>query len=130
ALDTASADDVLDASPDGLDTVVEERGRSLSGGQRQRLVLARALVSDPAVLVLVEPTSAVDAHTEARVAARMAAQRAGRTTVVTTTSPLLLGRVDEVAFLRDGRVTATGQHRTLLAEDPAYRDVVTRGEDL
>jgi len=130
ALDTASADDVLDASPDGLDTVVEERGRSLSGGQRQRLVLARALVSDPAVLVLVEPTSAVDAHTEARVAARMAAQRAGRTTVVTTTSPLLLDRVDEVAFLRDGRVTATGQHRTLLAEDPAYRDVVTRGEDL
>ncbi len=128
ALSTASAGDVLDAAVDGLDTVVEERGRSLSGGQRQRLVLARALVRDPEVLVLVEPTSSVDAHTEARVASRLAAHREGRTTVVTTTSPLLLDRVDDVAFLRDGRVVASGPHRRLLADDPAYREVVTRGE--
>jgi len=129
ALATASAGDVLDAAVDGLDTVVEERGRSLSGGQRQRLVLARALVRDPEVLVLVEPTSAVDAHTEARIAARLAAHREGRTTVVATTSPLLLDRVVQVAFLRAGRVVATGAHRGLLADDAAYRDVVTRGED-
>src|SRR5207244_2081944 len=68
ALSTASADDVLDALPDGLETEVTERGRAFSGGQRQRLVLARALAADPEVLVLVEPTSAVDAHTEARIA--------------------------------------------------------------
>ena len=74
------------ALPEGLDTVVAERGRTFSGGQRQRLVLARALTVDPEVLVLVEPTSAVDAHTEARIAARLRAHRAGRTTVVTITA--------------------------------------------
>lgn len=126
ALDTASAADVLDALPERLDTVLAERGRSLSGGQRQRLVLARALTTDPEVLVLVEPTSAVDAHTEARIAARLRAQRAGRTTVVTTTSPLMLDAVDEVALLRDGVVVATGTHATLLETRPDYRAIVTR----
>jgi ABC-type multidrug transport system fused ATPase/permease subunit len=126
ALDTASADDILEALPEGLDTVVAERGRTFSGGQRQRLVLARALVTDPEVLVLVEPTSAVDAHTEARIAARLRAHRTGRTTVVTSTSPLMLDAVDEVAFLRGGRIVATGRHGDLLDTDPVYRAVVTR----
>ena len=76
ALDTASAGDILEALPDGLDTLVAERGRSFSGGQRQRLVLARALSADPEILVLVEPTSAVDAHTEARIAVPPAAATA------------------------------------------------------
>ena len=76
--------------------------------------------------MLVEPTSAVDAHTEARIAARLRRHRAGRTTVVTTSSPLMLDAVDEVAFLRDGRVVATGTHRDLLDDNPAYRAVVTR----
>ena len=128
ALEVASALDVLEALPEGLDGLVEERGRSYSGGQRQRLALTRALLSEPEVLVLVEPTSAVDAHTEARIAARMAATRAGRTTVVTTASPLLLGEADEVVFLQDGRVAATGAHHDLLTSHPAYRDVVIRGE--
>ena len=126
ALATASADDIFDALPDGLDTIVDERGRSFSGGQRQRLVLARALTTDPEILVLVEPTSAVDAHTEARIAARLRAHRSGRTTVVTSTSPLVLDAVDEVAFLRDGRVVATGRHVDLLDTHPVYRAVVTR----
>ena len=126
ALETASADDILEALPDRLDTLVAERARTFSGGQRQRLVLARALALDPEVLVLVEPTSAVDAHTEARSAARLHRQRTGRTTVVTTTSPLLLDAVDEVVFLRGGRVVATGTHADLLDRDPAYRAVVTR----
>ncbi len=103
-----------------------ERGRSFSGGQRQRLVLARVLTADPEVLVLVEPTSAVDAHTEARIAARLRAHRAGRTTVVTTSSPLMLDAVDEVAFLRDGVIVATGTHAELLRGEPTYRAVVTR----
>ena len=126
ALGTASADDILEALPEGLQTVVTERGRSFSGGQRQRLVLARALTVDPEVLVLVEPTSAVDAHTEARVAARLRAHRTGRTTVVTTSSPLVLDAVDEVAFLEDGRIVATGTHADLLREHAGYRATVTR----
>lgn len=126
ALDTASAHDILEALPEGLDTVVAERGRTFSGGQRQRLVLARALTSDPEILVLVEPTSAVDAHTEARIAKRLRGHRAGRTTVVTTSSPLMLDAVDEVAHLRDGRIVATGRHCDLLDTDPSYRAMVTR----
>ena len=126
AIHTASAEDILEALPEGLDSVVTERGRSFSGGQRQRLVLARALAADPEVLVLVEPTSAVDAHTEARIAARLRAHRTGRTTVVTTVSPLLLDAVDEVAFLVGDRVVAAGTHADLLATDPAYRAVVVR----
>ncbi len=111
AIDTASAADILDGLPEGFDTWVAEKGRTFSGGQRQRLVLARALTLDPEVLVLVEPTSAVDAHTEARIASRLRAQRCGRSTVVTTSSPLVLGAVDAVAFLREGRIVAIGPAR-------------------
>ncbi|HEX6874597.1 MAG TPA: ABC transporter ATP-binding protein [Nocardioidaceae bacterium] len=130
ALWTASAEDVLEALPDGMTTVVTERGRSFSGGQRQRLVLARVLAADPEILILVEPTSAVDAHTEARIAERLRRHRAGRTTVVTTSSPLLLDQVDNVAFLRDGVVVAFGTHRDLLRDVPEYRSVVTREEEV
>ena len=126
-VEAAAATDVIDALPGGLDAEVEERGRSLSGGQRQRLVLARALAAEPDVLVLDEPTSAVDAHTEARIADRLRTVRAGRATVVCTTSPLILDRADVVALLHDGRVVATGTHRDLLG-DARYRAVVTRGE--
>jgi ABC-type multidrug transport system fused ATPase/permease subunit len=129
AVSTAAAEDVVEALPGGLDAEVEERGRSFSGGQRQRLVLARALLADPEILVLDEPTSAVDAHTEARIADRLRAARSGRSTVVMTTSPLLLETCDQVALLTDGKVTATGTHRVLMRTDPFYRAVVTRGED-
>jgi ABC-type multidrug transport system fused ATPase/permease subunit len=129
AIEVANAEDILDALPAGLDAEVEERGRSFSGGQRQRLALARALLSGAEVLVLVEPTSAVDAHTEARIADRLREARRGRTTVVVTTSPLVLDRADRVALVQDGRVTAEGRHRELLRDDPYYRDVVTRGEE-
>jgi ABC-type multidrug transport system fused ATPase/permease subunit len=87
------------------------------------------VLRDPDVLVLVEPTSAVDAHTEARIAQRLAAHRAGRTTVVVTASPLLLDTADVVLLVQDGVVTASGSHRDLLRTHPAYRDVVLRGED-
>jgi ABC-type multidrug transport system fused ATPase/permease subunit len=129
AIHAAAAEDVLDALPDELDSEVEERGRSFSGGQRQRLALTRALLSDPEILIMDEPTSAVDAHTEARIADRLRAARAGRTTVVMTTSPLVLDRVDRVALLVGGRVVATGPHRKLLAEHAGYRETVTRGEE-
>jgi ABC-type multidrug transport system fused ATPase/permease subunit len=129
AVHTAAAEDVLEALPGGLGSEVTERGRSFSGGQRQRLVLARALVADPEILVLVEPTSAVDAHTEARIADRLAAARRGQATVVCTASPLLLDRADRVALVVDGRVVAEGSHRELLEAEPRYRAVVARGEE-
>ncbi len=129
ALHAASAEDVLDALPQGLATEVEERGRSFSGGQRQRLVLTRALVADPDVLLLDEPTSSVDAHTEARIGQRLRGFRHGRTTVVCTTSPLLLECADRVALVLDGHVISEGTHRELMHTDPRYRSVVVRGED-
>ncbi len=137
ALRAACCADVLEAlartsGPSGGDvqaTRITERGRSLSGGQRQRLALARSLVADPPVLVLDEPTSAVDAHTEARIADGLRAIRAGRTTVVFTSSPLLLDRADQVVFVEDGRAAAVGTHRELLRSLPRYRAAVTREPD-
>jgi ABC-type multidrug transport system fused ATPase/permease subunit len=129
AVAVADGKDVLDALPDGLDTRIEERGRGFSGGQRQRLVLARALLADAEILILVEPTSAVDAHTEARVARQLRDARSARTTLVVTGSPLVLDQSDRVVFLEEGRVTAVGAHRELLRTSPAYRDTVLRGED-
>ncbi|MFJ4953838.1 ABC transporter transmembrane domain-containing protein [Streptomyces sp. NPDC088760] len=126
ALYAAAAEDVVRGLPDGLDSAVAGQGRSLSGGQRQRVRLARALLASPEVLLAVEPTSALDAHTEATVADRLRAEREGRTTLVTTTSPLVLDRADTVVFLTGGKVTATGPHRRLLAEEPAYRALVAR----
>ena len=126
AIAVANAEDVLDSLPEGLDGHMEERGRSFSGGQRQRLVLARALLAEAEILILVEPTSAVDAHTEARIARRLSAARRGRTTVVMTASPLVLDQADRVAFVVDGRVVATGAHRELLHSSPEYRFAVTR----
>jgi ABC-type multidrug transport system fused ATPase/permease subunit len=129
AIAVAGAEDVVEALPGGLDAEIDERGRSFSGGQRQRLVLARALLSGADVLVLVEPTSAVDAHTEARIASRLRAARAGRTTVVVTSSPLVLDRADRVVFVEDGRVAAEGTHAALLSSHAGYRLTVTRGEE-
>ncbi|MCX4986817.1 ABC transporter ATP-binding protein [Streptomyces sp. NBC_00572] len=137
ALAAARCEDVLDAlaqasvdtDGDPMRTRITERGRSLSGGQRQRLALARSLVTDPEVLVLDEPTSAVDAHTEARVAAGIRELREARTTVVLASSPLLLDRADRVVLIDEGQAVAVGTHRELLAREPRYRAVVTRETD-
>ncbi|MEU6599515.1 ABC transporter ATP-binding protein [Streptomyces flaveolus] len=136
ALAAAQCEDVLDAlvqgsldAADPMDARITERGRSLSGGQRQRLALARSLVTDPEVLVLDEPTSAVDSHTEARIADGLRRLRSGRTTVVFTSSPLLLDRADRVALVHEGEVVAVGEHRELIDGEPRYRAVVTRETD-
>ncbi|AZQ33091.1 ABC transporter ATP-binding protein [Streptomyces cyaneochromogenes] len=133
ALAAAQCEDVLAAllqgsldAEDPMDARITERGRSLSGGQRQRLALARSLITDPDVLVLDEPTSAVDSHTEARIAEGVRNLRSGRTTVVFTSSPLLLDRADRVVLVHDGEVTAVGVHRELVHAEPRYRAVVTR----
>ncbi|MFC8868385.1 ABC transporter ATP-binding protein [Streptomyces sp. NPDC057148] len=128
AIHAAAAEDIVQSLPDGLETQVAAQARDLSGGQRQRVRLARALLTDPEILLAVEPTSALDAHTEATVAHRLRDARKGRTTVVACTSPLLLDRADVVHHLVDGKVVATGTHRELLATEPGYRALVSREE--
>ncbi|MDF6044964.1 ABC transporter ATP-binding protein/permease [Streptomyces sp. JH14] len=129
AVDAAMAQDVVRGLPDGLGSAVDAQGRNLSGGQRQRVRLVRALLADPEILLAVEPTSAVDAHTEAAMATRLRRARSGRTTVVTSTSPLVLDRADTVYYLVDGSVAAVGTHRDLLDGHPGYRLLVSRGAD-
>src|ERR671917_2042893 len=114
ALFTAAADDVFLAMDGGWQGRLDEKGRGLSGGQRQRVVLARALARDADILIMVEPTSAVDAHTEAMIAERLAAYRPGRAPHLVTGSPLLLHHADRVAFLSGERVSAYGSHEELL----------------
>ncbi|MFF1614792.1 ABC transporter ATP-binding protein [Amycolatopsis sp. NPDC058278] len=123
AMTAAAVDEVASALPDGVATAVTERGRSLSGGQRQRVALARALAADAPVLVLHDPTTAVDTVTEARIAAGLAELRRGRTTILVTTSPALLAATDRVVLLDDGRVAGEGSHAEL-AGRPDYRAAV------
>ena len=125
-LQATSSLDVLDALEDGLSTTVEERGRGFSGGQRQRLSLARAILTNAEVLVLVEPTSAVDTHTEGRIAARLREIRHGHTTLLATTSPLLLEKMDLVYVVEDGLVSDQGTHDELVARSARYRQIVLR----
>ncbi|MCK2238462.1 MULTISPECIES: ABC transporter ATP-binding protein [unclassified Crossiella] len=120
----AGVDSVAEVLPAGLDTPVSERGRSLSGGQRQRVALARALAADPVVLVLDEPTTAVDAVTEARLATGIRDVRRGRTTVVVASSPALLAVADRVLLVTRGRVVAQGRHVELAAGNADYRAAV------
>ncbi|NKR53270.1 ATP-binding cassette domain-containing protein [Rhodococcus hoagii] len=129
AVTAAAVDEIETALPDGLDTPVSEQGRSLSGGQRQRVALARALAADPPVLVLHDPTTAVDSVTEARIADGIRRHRRGGATLLLTTSPALLGICDRVVVL-SGTGTVEGTHAELLdaTTNPragAYRSLVT-----
>jgi putative ABC transport system ATP-binding protein len=123
-LAASGADEAVRAIPGGLDGEVGERGRSLSGGQRQRVALARALAARPPVLVLHEPTTAVDAVTEARIASGVRRLRDGRTTVIVATSPSLLATCDRVVLIDGDRVVAEGTHAELVDRDAAYRTAV------
>ncbi|MDQ3761418.1 MAG: ABC transporter ATP-binding protein/permease [Actinomycetota bacterium] len=124
ALSAAAADEVAQSLPHGVNTIIAERGQSLSGGQRQRVALARALATDPPVLLLHDPTTAVDAVTEARIAAGIREIRRGRTTIMVTTSPALLAVTDRVVVLDGGTVTVEGGHADLIREHDSYRAVV------
>ncbi|WP_405145014.1 ABC transporter ATP-binding protein/permease [Sphaerisporangium sp. NBC_01403] len=124
AMAAAGADEIVRALRHGGDTAVSERGRSLSGGQRQRVALARALAAERPVLVVHDPTTAVDAVTEARIATGIREFRRGRTTILVTTSPALLAVTDRVALLHDGRVTDTAPHADLVRRHAAYRTAV------
>ncbi|MEW1760211.1 ABC transporter ATP-binding protein [Streptomyces cyaneofuscatus] len=124
AMDAAAVDEVAATLPDGTSGRIGERGSSLSGGQRQRVALARALAADRPVLVIHDPTTAVDAATEARIATGIRRARTGRTTVLVTSSPALLAATDRVVLIDGGTITAEAPHEDLVRDHPVYRTAV------
>jgi ABC-type multidrug transport system fused ATPase/permease subunit len=123
----AGLGDLLDGLPDGLDTLVGERGLTLSGGQRQRVAIARALLAEPRILILDDATSSVDATTESQIKAALAEVMRGRTTFVIAHRLSTIALADEVVVLEDGRVEARGTHAELLDESPLYREIAEKG---
>jgi ATP-binding cassette, subfamily B, bacterial len=129
ALQVAQADGFVAALPHGLDTQVGEQGLSLSGGQRQRLALARAVVGAPRFLVLDDPLSALDVHTEAAVEAALREVLATTTALVVAHRPSTVLLADRVALLSGGRITAVGSHHELLRENAAYASLMSGAEE-
>lgn len=123
ALDVAQAHFAY-SLPDGLDTLIGEEGLSLSGGQRQRIALARAIAARPRILVLDDPLSALDVHTEELVETRLREVLTDTTTLIVAHRPSTVALADRVALLEEGRITAVGTHTELLAENRHYRYVI------
>ncbi len=128
ALETAQCG-FVHGLPQGVDTQVGEQGLSLSGGQRQRLALARAVVGRPRFLVLDDPLSALDVHTEALVEAALREVLATTTALVVAHRPSTVQLADRVALLSDGRITAVGTHRELLEHNAEYRWLMSGGPE-
>ena len=128
ALEIAQADFVY-SLPDGIDTKIGEEGLSLSGGQRQRLALARAIVTQPAVLVLDDPLSALDVTTEQQVEAALRRVLATTTALIVAHRPSTVMLADRVAVLHEGRLAEVGTHSELLARSALYRHIISSESD-
>ena len=128
ALAAAQADFVADL-PWGLDTRIGEQGMALSGGQRQRVALARAILARPTVLLLDDPLSALDVHTEAKVTRALEEVMAESTALVVAHRPSTVMLADRVALLDRGVIVATGSHRELLATQASYRSLMSGSEE-
>ena len=124
ALRLARADDFVADLPDGLDTVVGERGVSLSGGQRQRVALARALVREPSLLLLDDTTSALDPATERAVLGNLRGALANTTVLMVASRPSTIALADDVVYVERGTVVDHGTHAELMTRSPAYRQLV------
>jgi ATP-binding cassette subfamily B protein len=123
----AGLEGLLDDLPDGLDTLIGERGLTLSGGQRQRVAIARALLAEPRILILDDATSSVDATTESQIKSALAEVMDGRTTFVIAHRLSTIALADEVVVLEDGEVAARGTHHELLEDSPLYREIAEKG---
>jgi ATP-binding cassette subfamily B protein len=129
AASLAGAHDFVCELPDGYDTVIGQHGYSLSGGQRQRIAIARAVLSDPRILILDDATSSVDPSKEHEIRAALAEVMAGRTTIIIAHRPATIALADRVLLIGDGRVLADGTHDELLATSPEYREVLARAAE-
>jgi ABC-type multidrug transport system fused ATPase/permease subunit len=127
AAERAGLGGLVDDLPDGLDTLVGERGLTLSGGQRQRVAIARALLAEPRILILDDATSSVDATTESQIKAALAEVMEGRTTFVIAHRLSTIALADEVVVIEDGRVAARGTHEELLDDSELYREIAEKG---
>jgi ATP-binding cassette subfamily B protein len=127
AADRAGLRELVDSLPDGLETLVGERGLTLSGGQRQRVAIARALLSQPRILILDDATSSVDATTESRIKKALREVMEGRTTFVIAHRLSTIALADEVVVLERGRVVARGTHDELLEDSDLYREIAEKG---
>jgi ABC-type multidrug transport system fused ATPase/permease subunit len=127
AAERAGLGGLIDDLPDGLDTLVGERGLTLSGGQRQRVAIARALLAEPRILILDDATSSVDATTESRIKAALGEVMEGRTTFVIAHRLSTIALADEVVVLEQGRVAARGTHAELLEHSGLYREIAEKG---
>jgi ABC-type multidrug transport system fused ATPase/permease subunit len=123
----ARADAFIDALPNGFDTIVGERGFTLSGGQRQRIAIARAVITDPRILILDEATASVDASTEREIQDALRAVMAGRTTIIIAHRLSTIRLADELIVLDDGTIAARGRHAELYAQSALYRDIHDSG---
>ncbi len=123
----ARADAFIDALPMGYDTIVGERGYTLSGGQRQRLAIARAMITDPRILILDEATASVDASTEREIQDALRAVMAGRTTIIIAHRLSTIRLADELILLDHGAIAARGRHAELYAQSALYRDIHDSG---
>jgi ATP-binding cassette subfamily C protein CydCD len=126
AVDKAALDDFVAALPDGLETVVGERGAQLSGGQRQRVAIARAFLKDAPILILDEATSHLDAVSEQAVRSALDVLSRDRTTVVIAHRLSTVRAADQIIVLDDGRVAEVGAHASLLARGGLYAHLVSR----
>jgi ATP-binding cassette subfamily B protein len=127
AAERAGLAELLDELPEGLDTLVGERGHTLSGGQRQRVAIARALLAEPRILILDDATSSVDATTESRIKSALAEVMEGRTTFVIAHRLSTIALADEVVVLERGEIVARGTHSELLESSPLYREIAEKG---
>ena len=127
AADQAGLSELIDDLPEGLETLVGERGLTLSGGQRQRVAIARALLAQPRILILDDATSSVDATTESRIKSALAEVMTGRTTFVIAHRLSTIALADEVVVLEDGEIVARGTHEELLDDSPLYREIAEKG---
>jgi ABC-type multidrug transport system fused ATPase/permease subunit len=127
AAERAGLAELLEDLPEGLETLVGERGLTLSGGQRQRVAIARALLTEPRILILDDATSSVDATTESRIKSALTEVMRGRTTFVIAHRLSTIALADEVVVLEGGEIMARGTHAALLESSPLYREIAEKG---